>query len=353
MDAVDSWLAEVNSLASPDGLTGHGGVNENGGYLIDAMDIREEETPTRGIPKRELVGSRGSNGSPAYRVVVYDKDNAVGALDLLLEGWKDGSFHGDVLSEREAKGVVTMLKKYICHEDGQRKKMIEREAVLATELKQKEQEVLSLKSSSESLKKHASSFKESVRKLKEEKRVLESEARTMKSALEFSKQRERAAVDACERASAQVEDVKRKAALKIETAQKRLQEIEVHMHLAGACGRAPGHDAGEANGLDADDVSSESTVKEAVETVKIKRMNSGIQQGHGASEDLTLLDDSRVLRPTQELLVQQQHHGARQHGNNDKLFASEMATMQRKVRLYDNQVCIFCSVNKPFCMYAG
>eukprot|EP00890_Picochlorum_soloecismus_P002109 jgi/Picsp_1/289/NSC_00288-R1_hypothetical protein CHLNCDRAFT_136937 [Chlorella variabilis] len=321
MDAVDSWLAEANSLASPDRLTQHERGIETNDYL---MDIREEETPKRGIPKREVVGSRGSNGSPAYRVVVYDKDNAMGALDLLLEGLKEGSVQGDLLSEREAKGVVTMLKKYICHEDGQRKKMIEREAMLATELKQKEQQVASLKSSNESLKKHASSFKESVRKLKEEKRMLESEARTMKSALEFSKQRERAAIDACERASTQVEDVKRKAALKIEAAQKRLQEIEVHMHLAGACGRAQGNSAEQADGFDADDAASESTVKEAVEAVGNKRVDSGIQQTHVASEHRTLFENTRVLQPTQQWQVQQ-------HGNGDKLFASEMATMQRKV----------------------
>ena len=334
MDAVDSWLAEANSLASPGGLSQHGEGIENSDYLMNIVDVHvQEETPKRGIPKRELVGGKvQSNGSPAYRVVVYDKDNAVGALDLLLEGWKEGSGHGETLSEREAKGVVTMLKKYICHEDAQRKKMIEREAMLATELKQKEQEVASLKSSNDSLKKHASSFKEAVRKLKEEKRMLESEARTTKSALEFSKQRERAAIDACERASIQVEDVKRKAALKIEAAQKRLQEIEVHMHLAGACGMAQGHNAEQADGFDADDGASESTVKEAVQAVGNKKVNSGIQQQHLASEDRTLFEDSKVLQPTQQWQVQQQQpHGTKQYGSDDKLFASEMATMQRKV----------------------
>ena len=55
----------------------------------------------------------------------------------------------------------------------------------------------------------------------------------VKMSMEFSKQKEKAAVEACKKASQQVEDVKRQASMKIDDAHKRLHDLEVNMHLTG------------------------------------------------------------------------------------------------------------------------
>lgn len=168
------------------------------------------------------------NTPSSSSIVVYDRDNAIEALNML----------GDtsILSQGEAKRIIKMLVKYVDHSDMQRKGMIEKEAILSTQLSQQERELASLRQGYTDEKRACSGLKKTIDRLMHQQEESRLEMNRLKMSLEFSKQKENAAVDACKKASQQVEEVKRKAAMKIDDAHKRLQELEVHMHLSGLQG---------------------------------------------------------------------------------------------------------------------
>lgn len=261
------------------------------------------------IPPPSSAGSSGRRGEMR---VVYDVDNAVQALDMLLDGLKGDADQGSVLSLKEASGIVTMLKKYVRHADGQRKMMIEREASVTTELRHMEHEVKAAKEAADRAKAGLIEQKKLVRRLKDDKEAIASENRSMQASLEYTRQKEKVAVEACQKASAHVEEIKRRAARKIEGAEKRLQELEVQMHLAGYPGARRALQDACPSQADSDDtiddvIESLGRRAEAIEPRALEPLNANNSAAMSGKENSA-------------------------SGDAPKVFKSELATMQRRVR---------------------
>lgn len=255
-------------------------------------------------PRSATSGVLSSTSS--MNIVVYDRDHAVEALGLLLER--------DTITPTEAGRLVKQVVKYIDYADGQRHSMVEKEAVMSTTLMQTKQELAGVKKGYEESKREGRELKRTVERLMEEKGEMAAEMKDVKIALEFSRKKEGLAVDACQRAGSEVEEVKRRAAMKIDDAHKRLQELEVQMHLAGGNqqGRARSH------GEEGD----RETIEEAEEIFRLGRCP--------AVRDPSGLQD--VAGPAVQHDVHATHNESNrsQHDEN-RLMRSEMALMQRKV----------------------
>ena len=257
-----------------------------------------------------------SQGSMRSQIVVYDRDNAVEALQMLI-GTNEGV---PQLSQNEAKGIVKMLVRYIDHNETQRKKMVEKEASLSTELAQKQQVMASMKQGLEDAKEEGRDLKKTIKRLMQQHEETRVDMNSLKMSLEFSKQKEQAALDACKKAGEQVEDVKRRAAVKIDNAHKRLQELEVQMHLAGYAGVAANMNVEES---DVDDDAD--TIIEA--EAALKRSSAGKALVESSSLARHSSNDQEAQVYIQKPSIQSMH----QNGHEVKLVKSEMALMQRKV----------------------
>lgn len=298
-----AWLeTQEASLHSPL----RGGGEEN-------MQVLANQGTPKGSWRGALAGSVSTPGSAAttrsgLSCVVYDKDNAIEAIQLLFEGvYGDSTDNG--LSHTEARGIVKMLKKYIEYADAQRQGMVEREATLSTELSQKQQEVASMKRGYEDGREENKALKRNIKRLMEQEEEIKIEMRNLRSALEFSKQKEDAALEACRKAGEQVEEVKRAAAMKIDGAHKRLQELEVQMHLAGC---PSSHNAKIEEDVH-DDAMSDETLHEASRVVNERRQGNMVAFSRSEKEHIT-------VPPVRETGT-----------DYDKLYRSEMAVLQRKM----------------------
>lgn len=190
-----------------------------------AADVFLGEDAVEGLAEVDGSTSMGERTPSSSSIVVYDRDNAIEALNMLTDT--------SILSRNESKRIVKMLVKYVEHSDVQRKGMIEKEAVLRTQMAQQERELASLRQGFADERNASKGLKKTIDRLMQQQEESRADMNKMKMTLEFSKQKEQAAVAACKKASQQVEDVKRRASMKIDDAQKRLQELEVHMHLTG------------------------------------------------------------------------------------------------------------------------
>lgn len=282
-----------------------------GGGEENVQVLANQGTP-KGSWRGGVTGSMSTPGSAAttrsgLSCVVYDKDNAIEAIQLLFEGCYGDSENG--LSLTEARGIVKMLKKYIEYADVQRHSMVEREAMLSTELSQKQQEVASMKRGYEDGREENKTLKKNIKRLIEQEEEMKVDMRNLRSALEFSKQKEDAALEACRKAGEQVEEVKRSAAMKIDGAHKRLQELEVQMHLAGC----PSSHNPKAEDDVHDDAMSDETLHEASRVVNERRQASMAAFSRDEREP-------SIAPPVRET-------GA----DPEKLYRSEMAVLQRKM----------------------
>jgi len=194
-------------------------------WLQSTGDVQQAEQVFPGDHEIGDSESLGARSTSASNIVVYDRDNAVEALHMLSDA--------SILSPNEAKRIVKMLVKYVEHSDVQRKSMIEREAVLSTQLSQRERELSSLRRGFADEQEVSKGLKKTIDRLMREQEEARMEMSKVKMSMEFSKQKEKAAVEACKKASQQVEDVKRQASMKIDDAHKRLHDLEVNMHLTG------------------------------------------------------------------------------------------------------------------------
>lgn len=285
-----------------------GVMEEIGNMLLEEVPMATPRAPGRQMDS-DVLSPAESSGSGAA-MVVYDVEHALEALEMLCQ--ENG------LSANETKRVHRMLRRFMSQGEEQRRKMVEREAGLTTELRQKEQEIKHFKETCEEMKAIVMEKKNAVRTLQNEKDALASENRMLQSSLQYAKQKEKAAVEACRQSGAQVEDVKRRAAMKIEAAQKRLQELEVQMHVAGYAVQQ--HTAGT---QDNDDTESVDTVKEAYDIVH----QNTLGQKDFSSTHVRIEGNSQ----------NQNSIGGGEVAKAEKLFKSELATMQRRVRASANQ----------------
>ena len=244
-----AWLQSTDDVNQPDDVF----PDEHGMEVGDSVEARTPSTSS---------------------IVVYDKDNAVEALHLLTDA--------SILSQNESRRIVKMLIKYVEHSDVQRQAMIEREAALSAQLSQREREVSSLRQGFTDEQKVSKDLKKTIDRLMRQQEETRTEMNTLRMSLEFSKQKEKAAVDACKKASQQVEDVKRRASMKIDDAQKRLQELEVNMHLTGWQG------------------DNSPMTRETTRDVENTVMR--VQPPPDASSDVKMNEDSKLLRSEMSLL---------------------------------------------------
>ncbi len=250
------------------------------------------------------------SSSSSINIVVYDRDHAVEALGLLLER--------DTISPTEAGRLVRQVIKYIDYADGQRQSMVEKEAVMSTTLMQTKQELAAVKKGYEESKREGRELKRATERFMGEKEEMAAEMKDLRIALEFARKKEGLAVEACQRAGSEVEEVKRRAAMKIDDAHKRLQELEVQMHLAG--GDQQGRGCGPASGQGQD--SDRETIEEAEEIFRLGR-----RPATNDPSDIQDLDGSAVKNASQHVYAGKSRS---QHDEN-RLVRSEMALMQRKV----------------------
>ncbi len=250
------------------------------------------------------------SSSSSMNIVVYDRDHAVEALGLLLER--------DTITPTEAGRLVKQVVKYIDYADGQRHSMVEKEAVMSTTLMQTKQELAGVKKGYEESKREGRELKRTLERLMGEKEEMAAEMKGMKIALEFARKKEGLAVEACQRAGSEVEEVKRRAAMKIDDAHKRLQELEVQMHLAGGNqqARLSGHECSHREDGDRE------TIEEAEEIFRLR--NPPADQVAAGNQDV-------VEPPVQNVSQHDPAGNRRSQQDENRLVRSEMALMQRKV----------------------
>lgn len=249
------------------------------------------------------------SSSSSMNIVVYDRDHAVEALGLLLER--------DTISPTEAKRLVKQVVKFIDYADCQRHSMVEKEAVLSTTLMQTKQELAGIKKGYEEVKKEGRELKRTLGRLMGEKEEQAAEIKDLKIALDFARQKEGAAVEACRRAGSEVEEVKRRAAMKIDDAHKRLQELEVQMHLAG--------------GTQLSDIGGQGRAHVEEDRETIEEAEELFQQGRRMGQT-----DCAVKQSVdEEVSKHAESHvcvsNPRNQHDENRLVRSEMALMQRKV----------------------
>jgi chromosome segregation ATPase len=276
-------LEYISEELGKENLDGNGGVVPSGSPAISISH-------KLGGGAADSPMSVGSGGSLNF--VVYDRVNAIDALYMLLDR--------ENLTLAESKRIVTMLVKYIDYADVQRHTMVEKEAALSTELMKSKQELASSRQGYEEAKREARELKRTTARLMAQQEEMALELNNTKISLDFSRQKEIAAVEACKKSAQQVHDVKRDAAMKIDNAHKRLQELEVHMHLAGCRG-----------------VSDESTCDTMSEAAEV------FNSMHPAKSPAAV-EDPEAAAPVSAVATGLS-------SDEGRLLRSEMALMQRKV----------------------